>query len=482
MRKKLLSRTLLIVWILLGFSDILAGNLNLSHPYIIPDKDTIVLNLKSNNGKIVNKTSGINKMSRKFSSLEQFDSQPFALKETKYSDISSVRRGYLFRTEDSLKNKKRLEAVKKTFLEIESSQNFVDVLSQDALADLPLGIRPKTQSNVKYTVGIAKAVFRPQYTLLTAYLKINIPKGDLIFGAQDIKLSHDGGIIGEAKLNLISDFTFDLDRGKTLITLRGNFSQPATYATITCSGFKELFIDGHIQFSNAVIHPVNKSGDPIAGYVESSFRTQLKDWNDLVVSVSLPEFGIKGINGTTFRLNNAVLDMSDYRNDSQMPAEYLGKYFSGHSELWRGVYIQSVEVVLPKTFAKRNDATRIAFGGSDLIIDGNGVTGSFLGKNLIPLEEGNAGGWQYSLDLIQIDIETGKLRGGAFGGHLVMPTSEIDSLRYTAVIRPDTYVLKVEAAKDLEFDAFGAEVQLREESYVELKIKDKKFYPKAVLH
>jgi len=422
---------------------------------------------------------------RNFSALEKFD---------RLEKISTLKRfseqGYRFNTADSLANKKWLDMASNTFKRIEESDNYIDLLTKDGLGQLPVAIKPVNISNVKYTVGIAKAVFKPTFTELTVFLKVELPSTDseksdqvLILGASNVKLSHTGGIIGEAKLQLISQFTTNFNSGSILLTLKGSFDKPGTYATIDCSGFKEMGIDANIKFADGLLYPVDEKGKKKTGYVEADFKTSITDWNDMVVNISLPEFGIKGIEGTTFKLNTAIFDFSDLRNDPATPASYINKYYNGTPNLWRGVYVKSLKVILPPEFKiKGKSEERVAFGATDLIIDGQGVTGKFIGENIIGLKEGDASGWDFSLDYFLIDIETNNLKAGEFKGSLVLPVSELDSLKYQAVYQPGEYKLRIKTEKDIRFNVLKAEVLLTQDSYVEMKVKEGKFRPKASLN
>ncbi len=428
---------------------------------------------------ILKKTALPVKAFRNFKSLDRFDIPEVVAKPVTQEFQAE---GYNFITQDSLKNKKWLDMANNTFATIDETGNYVDLLDEDGLGELPVAIRPQTISNVTYTVGVAKAVFKPAYTELTVFLKIDTPKGTLILGGKDIKLSHEGGIVGDAKLSLISQFTFNIDNGKVVVTLKGSFENPATYALIDCSGFKELGIDADIKFSEGLLHRVDNDGNKTPGLVESSFRTVVGDWNDIVVNISLPEFGIKGLKGTTFRLNTAIFDFSDLRNDMAMPTSYLNKYYNENPDLWRGVYINTLEVVLPKEFSKKNSNKRTTFGASDLIIDSQGVTGKFYGENIINIDEGSASKWQFSLDRFLVEIETNSIIAGEFEGQIILPVSKVDRLQYVAIIQPDEYTLRVSSTKDIDFDVWSAQVILKKESYIEMKVKDGKFRPKANLH
>ncbi|WP_095072210.1 hypothetical protein [Tenacibaculum jejuense] len=428
------------------------------------------------------------KQFRTFKSLSKFDKLEddfVPVKEHRFTE-----EGYQFTTKDSLENKRMLDLGVNTFLTVEETGNYIDVITKDGLAQLPVATKPISISNVKYTMGIAKAVFKPAFTELTVFLKIEFPnknekrgKQELILGASNVKLSHDGGIIGDAKLHLISQFTVNYNKGAILLTLKGSFEKPGTYAIVDCSGFKELGIDANIKFANGLLHPVDKKGKKKVGYVEADFKTSIADWNDLVVNISLPEFGVKGLEGTTFQLNTAVFDFSDLRNDDATPTSYLNKYYKEEPTLWRGVYVKSLKVILPPEFkiiGKGKD--RMSFGATDLIIDNQGITGKFIGENIIGLDEGDASGWPISLDYFLLDIETNNLKAGKFNGRLKLPTSQLDSLKYSAVFQPGEYKLRVETEKNINFDLWdAAEVNLRKDSYIEMLVKNGAFRPKASL-
>lgn len=436
---------------------------------------------------------------RNFKSLERFDTP---IMEKKSPGLE-IKEGFQFNTADSTQNKKWLDMAKNVFKSLDETKNYIDELTDDSLKELPVAIKPVTISNVTYTVGIAKAVFKPAYTELTVFLRVELPTSTttstttadnttkeetkektnvLILGASNIKLSHEGGIVGDATLNLISQFTTNINNGAILLTLKGNFEEPGTYATIDCFGFKEFGLDADVQFTNGLLYPVDKDGKEKLGYVKSSFKIVASDWNDIVVNISLPEFGITGIEGTTFRLNTAIFDFSDLRNDTEMPTTYVDKYYGENPDIWRGVYINSLEVVLPKEFSKKNSDKRVSFGGTDMIIDGQGVTGKFTGDNIITIDEGSASKWKFSLDHFLLDIETNKLIAGEFNGEMVLPVSEIDRLIYTAIIQPDEYSLTVASTKAIRFDVWSAKVTLTKDSYIEMKVKDGQFRPKANLH
>ncbi|MBC5837503.1 hypothetical protein [Flavobacterium muglaense] len=433
---------------------------------------------------------------------------------------------------DTVTNEKILQA-KAVMDDLETSQNFIDLVSPDDLITLPVGIKKKI-GNVTYTLGISKARFTPEYTEITAFVKITIQQTDaqgrqkqLFFGANNIKLSHKGGIYGEANLVLLGDMPIPIQGGNTMVVLKGGLDMKTgdiknqTYVTIDCSGFKELGITADVLFSRKMLEPVDatyrvkpelKTGDKdyLSSLVTGHFKTIVSDWSDILVEITLPPFQLtkdKSTDGTgkaglIFELNTAVFDFSDIRNSPEVkfPTEYQKFLIPGNEQLWRGIYVKTLKVVLPEQFKKRASKERVVFQATDLLIDGLGVSGKFSVDHILPITEGDASKWQFSVDHIEATFVTNNLTGAGFNGSIVLPvSSEVTkeeaqakdataakqkALVYSAIIDPtnDEYLLKVSSKNPISFNVFQATATLTPDSYIELRVKDKKFRPRAVLH
>ena len=409
--------------------------------------------------------------------------------------------------------------------DLETSQNYVDLVSPDDLVTLPIGVK-KDIGNITYTLGISQARITPEYTEVTAFVRIVIPQLDaqdnqkqLFFGANNIKLSHKGGIYGDANLVLLGDIPIPINGGSSMVVLKGGFDMQTgnvadlTYVTIDCGGFKELGITAEVLFPRSMLEPVGSDYNVISDEnvkVKGYFQTIVSDWSDILVEISLPPFQLtkegstdgSGKAGLIFELNTAVFDFSDIRNSPNVvfPNEYQQYLTPGNEQLWRGVYVSTLTVVLPKQFKKRGSEERIVFQASHLLIDGLGVSGEFSVDNILPITEGDASNWQFSVDHIEATFVTNNLTGAGFNGKIVLPISNevtqqeaqsTDSialnrkaLAYQAFIDPvnDDYLLTVAAQDSLSFNIFKAKATLTTDSYIELRVSESKFRPKAVLH
>jgi hypothetical protein len=425
-----------------------------------------------------------------------------------------------------------------SFEQIEKHESWVDNFSNEDIKELPVGVK-HTRENIQYAIGITQANIYKDYTELTVFARVRLPQTnengypvELFFGANNVKLSHDGGIVGDANLVLLGDMHIPFNGGKWMLTLKGGFdyrtgiTQNKTYVTINCDGVKELGIEGEVEFSRDLILPLEENGEVNEGKtkvpykvetengtqtlqvpyrVKGAFKAIASDWNDLLVGISLQPFVLakkrnkKDYNGNfQFYLNEAVLDFSDLRNSPNVKfPEYYHKngLLLPNQNIWRGVYVNTLDVKLPKEFKTSKTISkgdkRIAFGAHNLLIDGHGVSGSFYAENIFPLNEGRTNkekAWAYSLDKIEVSLAANKLIGASFDGRIQLPISKSEKkneklgLRYTGVISEEEYLLNVRNDSIIDFNIWKAKGELLPNSAVELKVEEGEFKPKAILH
>ncbi|MBP4137458.1 hypothetical protein [Flavobacterium geliluteum] len=452
---------------------------------------------------------------------------------------------------------KELGAASSAIKKIEASERWVDKFSNQDLVELPIGIR-NTVNNVQYSIGITKAVFSPEYTTLTVFCRVDIPQKDkngqpmqLFFGADNVKLSHQGGIMGEAKLVLLGNVDIPFSDNKWQVSLYGGFEMATgnvndlTYVTIDCDGFKEMKISGAIEFSRNLIlpiDPITKTVDEkkltvpktyyngktvqIPNRVRGEFSFMASSWNDILVNVSLQPFTLKDKrNGKDFDGNfqflvsNAVLDLSDLKND---PTVVFPEYYAKNALLvptpqaWKGVFIQTFDVGLPKEFQTTDTASskeRLHVGAQNLIIDKYGVSGTFYADNVFPLDRGITSqekSWAYSLDHIDVTIAANTFVKANLNGQILLPISKASSekkettttaspasaattqpkpaqtnragLAYNGFISMEEQQLVVITKDSIAFDIWKARALLLPNSSVELKLVNGRFLPKANLN
>lgn len=419
------------------------------------------------------------------------------------------------------------------FGELDKSGNFTNTINPNELTELPIGLR-ENKSNVEYGIVITKAKFTPDYAIINVYARVVTPqagaeggKKTLYFGAEGVKLSYNGRIIGDAKLSLLGDINMPFNQNQWMLTLEGGKINKQngeslndnTYVVIDCDGIKELSLKGNVQISRNVLIPIDDKGAMLpevdtngkTNRVRGDFALKASDWNDLLVKVSITPFAItkqtqdKDKGYFSFFVNNAILDLSDLRTD---PSVMFPQYYATHgyliagTETWRGLYVQSLYVGLPQEFKTEDhiDNTedhidnRVSFEAQNLLIDSYGVSGSFSANNVFPLEKGmtsNQNAWRYSLDQIGVDLAASKIVGANLRGKIQLPVQNQNSnspntsipnyLGYQGMITEEQYMITVSTVDEIKFDIWSAKATIAGGSYLELKVKNREFLPKAVL-
>lgn len=375
---------------------------------------------------------------------------------------------------------------------VESENRFIEKLDSATIISLPVGIKTDL-GGLEYIILIDEVSFKPEGAFFNAFMSFEIPQSGkkLAFKGLNIPLSFSGGLKGDVRLDLVTPVSLGLGEGMEMVI---NGSQK-TYVIWDCEGFKEMAVDADVFFDPTIFVPEDINGNPLEGQMlQTHFNINIADWNDLIVQLSIDPFQIKGLEGVGFEITDAVFDFSDYRNASnvQFPDNYISSYFvAGNPNLWRGIYVHQAAIRLPKQFKVQEGQTssngssgRISFIGKQLIIDEAGFSGTIIAENLLTLEQGQIGDWAFSLEKIGITLEAGQLTKAGFEGGIIVPVMDKKSpLKYTALIDlGNDYIFNVSTTDNLNMDVWAAKVNLKPASYLEIKIEDDEFMPKACLH
>lgn len=409
---------------------------------------------------------------------------------------------------------------------LEQTGNFTSTINPNELTEFPIGLKENI-SSVEYSLVVIKAKFTPEYALINVYGRITTPqqgaeggKKTLFFGAEGIKLSYNGKIIGDAKLSLLGDVSMPFNQNQWMLTLEGGRLNRSngesvndnTYIVMDCDGIKELSLKGNVQISRNVLVPLDGNGavlpeigsSGIINRVRGDFSMKATDWNDLLVKVSISPFAItsqiknqnKGY--FSFFVNNAVLDLSDLRTDPdvQFPQYYnTHGYLISGTESWRGLYVQTLKIGLPQEFKTEDHIdSRVSFEANNLLIDSYGVSGNFAANNLFPIDRGvtnKENAWRYSLDKIGVDLAASKIVGANLEGTIQLPIQKNNDnqntgipkyLGYKGMITEEEYLISVTTLNDINFDIWSAKATIASGSTIEMRVKNREFLPKAILN
>jgi len=386
-----------------------------------------------------------------------------------------------------------IDQAQKLFQEVEENERYVDYLSIGQGFQLPVGIK-KNISELEYTVIFHKIILDEGSAFIDAYLTIKLPsEKKLSFMGRRIEFSVDGGITGVGRVELLGNnniaFSENSEEQKILLTLIGGSpTNPGnTYAEFDCYGFRELSLDARVTFSKDFFLKENADGSISDERLTAHFATRVSDWNNLMANITMPRFQVNGLEGWSFQVTDAVIDLSDSQNAGNVvfPTDYESPYFiEGNRKLWRGFYLRELEVTLPKEFNKKNNSSRTSFYAENLIVDETGFTGTVGGRRLIGLEEGNADSWKFSVENISGTFNQNEFIGGEISGQIEVPSLETEEpLLYTGTFSNNgDYNLIAELQSSAKFNVFKADLNLESNSLIELNVIDGRFKPKAILH
>lgn len=343
---------------------------------------------------------------------------------------------------------------------LDKATDVLSIISQldgGNLAELPLKIE-KEIGNVTTKVVFHSMELKPQYAEITVYAGVVLPQTDvngdpieLYFAADDIKFSYEGGVVGSWTLGLLANIAFPLggSNAKAAIVLNAWHEHETpyndaeanngTFITIGCEGVEEFGIEADIVFSREWLIPTDEFGNPLPNpdannpkRVSAHFAVLVQDWNNMLFEgITIDHFVLNKYRDVSFYVGNANIDLSDFRNpaslefpsgydfagtefsDDDPSAIYAGVYPEGNVNLWRGVYIETVEITMPKPFKKNCDS----YGGLGIPIQDENMEG------LASVETNRLSQEEFLHNLEDLAQET---RGGPNSdGYTLFPEEEI---------------------------------------------------------
>ena len=265
-------------------------------------------------------------------------------------------------------------------------------------------------------------------------------------------------------------------------------SQNLTYANIGCQGITRFGLAASVTFPTDLIC----QADPATGTaypdraVSTTFHTEVESLDDFILGVNLPPFAIPGLDGFTFACENIVFDHSSTQSSPLVayPNGYESSYIGGDVPLWEGFYAGNIQVTLPSQFNKAGSQAPLTLAARGLVIDANGISGTFAAENLLTIDQGSASGWKFSVDRFALGLEANTLMNADFAGSLHVPVaSESTLLGYEGFFDlSNNYYILVGLNENLNFDVLQAKATLLPNSFVKLAVQDGQFRPEANLN
>lgn len=382
-------------------------------------------------------------------------------------------------SDDNEKERQRAFEVNKY---VKDNKRFVETFDETVLLDLPMGIK-KTIGNIEYSIILESMTMLADGAYLNAYMVFDMPDSEkkLAFAGHNIKFSRNGGLAAGAKLMLLGDHASKIGP-ETLLIFKG---EESTFVEWDCNGFKSMGLSAEIEFSRNLFVPDSLHGETGDARVKGRFTTVVSDWNDILAEISIQPFQVKGLKGFGFNIKRAVFDHSSVRGVPGMsfPSGYESALTG---PMWQGIFIDEMKMRFPRQFNKKGEDKRIEIGISKALIDASGISGITEVRNVLAKHEGKMDKWDFSVDAFQLHILSNQIAGAGFEGIIELPIAKDKPFRYKAVISSgDNYSLAMSLpGKDsIEFNfLMGTKVEIYPTSYLEVKVKNGEFLPRAHLN
>jgi len=336
---------------------------------------------------------------------------------------------------------------------------------------------------------------------LNVYLLMQIPTMDqkIALKALNVNVTATGPSVIPIKLELNNDIPIRMNNATRIFLEKS----AQTFIKVDCDGFAGISLKGKVEVCRNYLIPLDSTTlavMPEPKRVTGNFLIQIAHWNDFYSSITIDPFAVKGYEDYKWQFNTIVLDFSDELSPTGFPPSGYETPFAsaaGFDKRWQGIYIQEISLTLPDMFKKNNQNTSV--GVERVLFDERGFSGTaFVSVPLIDLDEGNAGGWGFSVDNFQLTFIANQLFSGGFGGKInvpilkgaqcntAAPLTPADCFDYSGLILPNKeYQLTVTIPPNVNYCADlwkAGSVKINSNSSVSLNVENGVFVAKALLH
>jgi hypothetical protein len=292
-----------------------------------------------------------------------------------------------------------------------NGENAVETIVNTVGWEMPMGIRKNG-----YTVAVTQINFAPNYARMNAMVVVPLPNytpsvSALGLGVGDLCMTKDK-FCKEGKVFLQQDFSIDVDAqnpGNELIfkaSTADSKDLTGSYMLFDKDGIKHVHIDARYDLPKSKV--VRADGSPLP--VQAQLTLRADKILDLMFMAQVDSFKIKGNNDFTFQADSMYVDLSDKINPT-LPDTIT--FMDINSDLaWHGFYAQKMNV----SFAHGLTGKPTKIEVKDLIIDKNGVTANIFALNIIDINQGKMGSFNFTLDTIQVNIFQNSFMYGKIAG------------------------------------------------------------------
>ena len=350
---------------------------------------------------------------------------------------------------------------------------------------MPIEVK-KTVGNKSYSIYLDKIVLTPSGASLDAYAVVEDAESGkrVVFGGENLSFGPTG-LNDSSKLFLATDIGIRLNNAAMFI-LKGT---PETYVEWDCEGFQSLGIDAAIEFCREYITPLDPTtleaiGDTTRYRLDFKIQ-EVSSWLEFYAVINAPPFAVTQFTDVKWELTDMILDFSSTETPQFEPLPgYTSPFWDESSNkmmpAWKGFYMETLSATFPNSFS--NNGNDITASANKVLIDGCGFTGGVSVENLINIDDGDLGGWPFSIDEFELLIIKNHFGGAGFGGQVNVPVFE-ENMEYEATMYPNNnYKFSVTTGETITMNMFLATGEITNNSKIEVEKDDEGFHAVATLH
>jgi hypothetical protein len=360
---------------------------------------------------------------------------------------------------------------------------------------MPIEVLNRGSDGRKYSVWLDDIVVRHNKATLNAYIVIELPKSGqkIVFKGENLEFSPKGLKINPAKLFLINEVRVRMSNSTELV-----LPQNQSYVSFNCEGYAGMGIKGRVEICREHVIPLDRvqyTPLPEPARVSGDFSIFIPTFDELYAEILVTPFAIKGIEDMAWIIDTVAIDFSDVQSPTNQPPPGYNSPFATNaafSPLWQGVYIKTLAVRLPEGFTGQGNPPA-TIGVQKVVIDHSGVSGQIFATPVLSIDQGNAGGWAFSIDTFQLTVLSNIPSQAGFSGLVNIPIfsspgSNLDSkptkpdcYPYTASIEPGIngsahFRFMVHPREGMQIDMWRAgEVVIHPSSKIEMNYENRQF-------
>lgn len=337
------------------------------------------------------------------------------------------------------------KSAKKYVEKFQGEANVVLQMFNLSYQTLPIKIRHNI-AGYDFDVAISDMKFTPRGSAFSLLYFMKIPEVDQVlpFGIRNVCMS--GNPVQNGEFCLLADVEIPIGSKDKILLLKGGQSsdnKQKTYVKWSNKGFEGVRLEAALRlYKGSGI----TSTDTTKQFVEVGLSTDFVSWDNWIADINMENFKIDNAPDLTFSVKNAVYDHSTSINhsDYDKAVETLSKYDSElkANQEFTGFFFGELGC---KTNIFASDEP-LEFAVKNTIMNTKGISFSFDVNNILNIETGRAGGWQFSIDSMKMVLVNNIFREGGMKGKMKVPLNEDDThMEYSCV-------LSYPKGKSLEFE------------------------------